>query len=87
MDINTSKVRALADLSDSEFSKIVYSIATAMGLPHDKAVNASRNTAFFRMLLSTASDKDIENLIGKVGKDKIDGIYSSIDSSKEKKQS
>jgi len=79
MDINTSNIRALANLSDSEFSKIVYSIAISMGLPHDKAVNASHNTAFFRMLLANASDKDIENLMGKVGKDKIDGIYSSLD--------
>ena len=78
MDLNTSNVRSLATLSDEEFSKIVYSIALAMGLTPERARDATKNTAFFRMLLSNASDSELQNLLKKVDNDKLAQIYKSI---------
>ena len=78
MEINSSNVRSLASLNDEEFSKIVYSIALAMGLPQHKAREATKNTAFFRMLLSNASDSELQSLLGKVDNDKLNDIYKNI---------
>lgn len=78
MDINSSNVRGLASLDDKEFSKIIYTIAISIGLTHEKALQAAKNTSFFRVLLKNASDKDIENMMGKVGKDKLQDIYDSL---------
>lgn len=78
MELNTSNIRSLASLSDGEFSKMVYSIALAMGFSHEKAVEASHNTAFFRILLSNASDSELRSLLGKVDGNKLNEIYGNI---------
>ena len=78
MDINTSKLRALTNLSDEDFSKIIYTIALSMGFTPQKADQASKNTAFFRVLINSASESDLQNMINKVGSDKLEGIYSSL---------
>lgn len=78
MELNTSNVRGLASLDDKEFSKLIYNIALSMGMSQERALHASKNTSFFKVLLKNASDKDLENMMGKVGKDKLQDIYSSL---------
>ena len=78
MDINTSNVRKLASLDDKEFSNVIYIIATALGMPPEKAKQASMNTAFFRSLLGNASDSDIKNLLGKVDQKQLESIYGKL---------
>ncbi len=78
MNIEKSNIRELAKLSDAEFSKIIYEIALSMGLTPSKAAEASKNTPFFRVILSSASDSDLENMIGKVGRDKLAQISEGL---------
>lgn len=78
MDLNTSNVRGLASLDEREFSKIIYNIALSMGFSKERALQASKNTSFFRVLLKNASDRDLENMIGKVGKETLEDIYKSL---------
>ena len=74
MNIDTNKVRKLAELDDNEFSSAVYIIATAMGLSPSKAAEASKNTAFFKSILGNASEKDIKNMLGKLSAEQMKDI-------------
>ena len=78
MDINTDNIRKLASLDDKDFSSAIYIIATALGFSPEKAKQASSNTAFFRAMLANSSEKDLRNIMNRVGRDKLEDIYGKL---------
>lgn len=59
--------RALADLPDDEFARMITAAAEAFGLPKDAASTAAANVGAIKGLLSGMSDEDITDLINKIG--------------------
>lgn len=62
MQMDPSKLRALAEIDDERFAAMLFTAARAVGLPPDQARLAAANAPAFKKTLKTASDEDLVRL-------------------------
>ncbi len=62
MQLDPSKLRALADIDDRRFAAMLFTAARAVGLSPEQAQSAAANAPAFKNLLKTASDEDLHRL-------------------------
>lgn len=62
MQLDPSKLRALAQMDDSQFSAMLFTAARAVGLSAEDARAAAANAPAFKKLLQNASNEDLSRL-------------------------
>lgn len=78
MQPDLSEVRGAASLDDAQFREMIRMAATAMGLPPAAVNSAVANAPMLRMMLANASDRDLSQVVGRIGKEKTDEILSKF---------
>ena len=78
MQPDLSGVRGAAALDDEQFRQMIRMAATAMGLPPDAVNSAVANAPVIRMMLANASDRDLNQVVNRIGKEKTDEILSKF---------
>ena len=62
MQLDPSKLRALAQLDDRRFAAMLFTAARAVGLSAEQARAAADNAPAFKTMLRNASDEDLQRL-------------------------
>lgn len=66
MQLDPSKLRALAELDDSRFASMLFTAARAVGLSPEEARAAAANAPAFKNMLRNASSEDLSKLGAKL---------------------
>lgn len=66
MQLDPSKLRALAEIDDNRFSAMLFTAARAVGLSPEQAKTAAANAPAFKKMLQSASDRDLRLLLEKL---------------------
>ena len=62
MQLDPSKLRALAELDDRRFATMLFTAARAVGLSPEQARSAAANAPAFKTMLRNASAEDLRRL-------------------------
>lgn len=62
MQLDSNKLKMLAEVDDSRFSAMLYTAAIAAGLPPEQAKAASANAPAIKKMLRNASKEDLAML-------------------------
>lgn len=68
MQLDPSKLRALAEIDDDRFAAMLFTAARAVGLSPEQAKAAAANAPAFKNMLKNASDEDLRRLQEKLKK-------------------
>lgn len=66
MQLDPSKLRALAQIDDNRFSAMLFTAARAVGLSPEQAKTAAQNAPAFKKMLQSATDEELRLLLGKL---------------------
>ncbi len=66
MQLDSNKLKALAEVEDSRFSAMLYAAAITVGLTPDQAKAAAANAPAFKQMLKNASKEDLALLQSKL---------------------
>lgn len=68
MQMDPSKLRALAEIDNDRFAAMLFTAARAVGLSPEQARSAAANAPAFKNMLKNASDEDLRLLQEKLKK-------------------
>ncbi len=66
MQMDPSKLRALAEIDNDRFAAMLFTAARAVGLSPEQARSAAANAPAFKNMLKNASDEDLRRLQDKL---------------------
>lgn len=81
MEIDAKK---LASLDDASLAKLIYEVTRSMGMNDERARRMAQNAPSLRVMLSKASDKDLNRIVSMVGEKKAAEILSNVNQKEEK---
>lgn len=82
MEIDKSKLAALANLDDAAFGNIIYSVVLASGGSESAARSAMSSAPIIKAKLRNASDKELKQILGFIGEKNAADILGKLGNKK-----
>ena len=69
---------SIRSLSEKELAEALYRISISMGADEKKARDTARKAGEIKKILQRSSDRELDKIMGAIGKERADGIISEV---------
>lgn len=78
MKIDKNTIGKIREMSDSDLREAISKVASAIGADDKQRQRALNNLKTVRKKLNNASERDIQNAVGKIGEEKAEEILRDL---------
>ena len=69
---------SIRSLSEKELAEALYRVSISMGADEKKARDTARKAGEIKKILQRSSDRELDKIMGAIGKERADGIISEV---------